>query len=203
MRNDLFTFNLKTDELISIYILNTKKYEKKNLNQILNEIQNNINMVQNYDYLYLIALNKFNELLEKNENDNFQFYDNNKKTNSDIINKSRNNVNNTINNNINIITKEKKALIEREELILNIKSITPNILDLKYEENPKYEDKYDEFIDMNFIQSRIFNIKNDNINNILIFNEIFKQMEQSYITNRNNFYMEQKNKFISSIENLN
>ena len=203
LRNDLFTFNLKTDELISIYILNTKKYEKKNLNQILNEIQNNINMVQNYDYLYLIALNKFNELLEKNENDNFQFYDNNKKTNSDIINKSRNNVNNTINNNINIITKEKKALIEREELILNIKSITPNILDLKYEENPKYEDKYDEFIDMNFIQSRIFNIKNDNINNILIFNEIFKQMEQSYITNRNNFYMEQKNKFISSIENLN
>ena len=56
---------------------------------------------------------------------------------------------------------------------------------------------------MNFIQSRIFNIKNDNINNILIFNEIFRQMEQSYITNRNNFYMEQKNKFISSIENLN
>ena len=97
-------------------------------------------MVQNYDYLYLIALNKFNELLEKNENDNFQIYDNNKKTNSDIINKIRNNVNNTINNNINIITKEKKALIEREELILNIKSITPNILDLKYEENPKYED---------------------------------------------------------------
>ena len=80
-------------------------------------------MVQNYDYLYLIALNKFNELLEKNENDNFQIYDNNKKTNSDIINKSRNNVNNTINNNINIITKEKKALIEREELILNIKSM--------------------------------------------------------------------------------
>ena len=108
LRNDLFTFNVKTDELISIYILNTKKYEKKNLNQILNEIQNNINMVQNYDYLYLIALNKFNELLEKNENDNFQIYDNNKKTNSDIINKSRNNVNNTINNNINIITKEKK-----------------------------------------------------------------------------------------------
>ena len=29
LRNDLFTFNLKTDELISIYILNTKKYEKK------------------------------------------------------------------------------------------------------------------------------------------------------------------------------
>ena len=29
LRNDLFTFNVKTDELISIYILNTKKYEKK------------------------------------------------------------------------------------------------------------------------------------------------------------------------------
>ena len=171
-------------------------------------------MQLNFDYLYLIALNKYKDLLENNENKNFQIENDNKNINAVVINETKSNVEKDFdsikeNNNIveqqvyDIINDEKKALIEKEELILEIKPITPNILGLIYEEIHKYEDKYSEFIETNFIADRVLKLDNDNIYNILIFNENYQQMEGSNIVNRDNIFIKQKNNLVSSIEDLN
>ena len=214
LSNDLKSLSLNFDEMIDKYILNTKKCEKKNLNQILYEIQKNNDVQLNFDYLYLIALNKYKDLLENNENKNFQIENDNKNINAVVINETKSNVekdfdnikenNNTVEQQVyDIINDEKKALIEKEELILEIKPITPNILGLIYEEIHKYEDKYSEFIETNFIEDRVLKLDNDNIYNILIFNENYQQMEGSNIVNRDNIFIKQKNNLVSSIEDLN
>ena len=214
LSNDLKSLSLNFDEMIDKYISNTKKCEKKNLNQILYEIQKNNDVQLNFDYLYLIALNKYKDLLENNENKNFQIENDNKNINAVVINETKSNVEKDFdsikeNNNIveqqvyDIINDEKKALIEKEELILEIKPITPNILGLIYEEIHKYEDKYSEFIETNFIEDRVLKLDNDNIYNILIFNENYQQMEGSNIVNRDNIFIKQKNNLVSSIEDLN
>ena len=214
LSNDLKSLSLNFDEMIDKYISNTKKCEKKNLNQILYEIQKNNDVQLNFDYLYLNALNKYKDLLENNENKNFQIENDNKNINAVVINETKSNVEKDFdsikeNNNIveqqvyDIINDEKKALIEKEELILEIKPITPNILGLIYEEIHKYEDKYSEFIETNFIEDRVLKLDNDNIYNILIFNENYQQMEGSNIVNRDNIFIKQKNNLVSSIEDLN
>ena len=214
LSNDLKSLSLNFDEMIDKYISNTKKCEKKNLNQILYEIQKNNDVQLNFDYLYLIALNKYKDLLENNENKNFQIENDNKNINAVVINETKSNVEKDFggikeNDDIveqqvyDIINDEKKALIEKEELILEIKPITPNILGLIYEEIHKYEDKYSEFIETNFIEDRVLKLDNDNIYNILIFNENYQQMEGSNIVNRDNIFIKQKNNLVSSIEDLN
>ena len=69
LTNEFYKLHMNDDDLIQKYILDNQKFEKKTLNQILNEMDNQNNKLPNFNYLYLIALNSFNELItiEKNE----------------------------------------------------------------------------------------------------------------------------------------
>jgi hypothetical protein len=76
-------------------------------------------------------------------------------------------------------------------------------LGLKLEEVNEYKDKYEEYIYRTFTYNRVLNLKNDNIYNILIFDEIIKQKEEKDINNIDDAYIKYKNDFISSIEEIN
>ena len=215
------------DELIKKYIFNKNNCEKKRLNNILKEINYKDNIMPNFNYLYLLALNNFRELQKEDEITNDE-----NEINTDIINKNKGNVINKDNNKIEekklIISKDKyekiinksinltecekvndilkqktENLIKREDLILTINSIEGNLLGLKPEEIKKYEDKYEEYIDRNFTYNRVLNLIDTNIYNILIFNEIIKQKEHKDIVNIDSAFIEYKNKFISLIEDIN
>ena len=101
------------------------------------------------------------------------------------------------------LKKEKENLIKSEDLIIKIRPFKENILGLKLEEVNEYKDKYEEFIYRTFTYNRVLNLKNDNIYNILILNEIIKQKEEKDITNIDDAYIKYKNDFISSIEEVN
>ena len=66
LSNDLNNQNRNYEYLIQKYILSVENYEKRNFKQILKEIDEK-NEIENCNYLYLIALNNFNEIKEKEE----------------------------------------------------------------------------------------------------------------------------------------
>ena len=234
LTKDLRAPDRNNDTLIKQYILNDKNCKKKRLSQIVNEINYENNIIPDFNYLYLIALNKFNEIKETKDDDKITNDEN--EINENILNKNEKNANvsnisninilnekeklistnekdkHIIKKNINISEKEKindilkqkkENLIKREDLILEIMPIEGNTLGLKLEEINNYEDKYEEFIQRNFTYSRVLNLMNDNIYNILIFHEINKQKERKKIVNIDDIYIEYKNKFISLIEDIN
>ena len=66
LTKDLDNKNHNYDDFIQKYIFDIEKYEKKNLKQILDEIKEK-NRIENCNYLYLIALNIYKEIFEKEE----------------------------------------------------------------------------------------------------------------------------------------
>ena len=236
LKKNLIFSNENLDDLIIKYISDKNKLEKKRLSQIIEEANDDSKIILNCNYLYLIALDNFNELQEKDGNKKSIISNVENKINTNLINKDKNTVTNNnnfkdemkneneklistkdkdekvIKSSINIkekeevndiLMKEKENLIKSEDLIIKIRSIKENILGLKLEEVNEYKDKYEEYIYRTFTYNRVLNLKNDNIYNILIFDEIIKQKEEKDINNIDDAYIKYKNDFISSIEEIN
>ena len=229
LKKEFYKLHINDNELIKKYILSTQNFEKKTLNQILNEIDDKNDKLPEFNYLYLIALNSFNELIEteknqftneKNKNSinilkdekkemksnvdvsNLNIIDEDEKQNK-IKDKDENMIKNIIKNQnvIDNLKEEKEKLIEREELIGNIKfNIEREISELIIEDIDKSEDKYEEYIKKHFTHDKVFKLENDNIYNILCFLEIYKK---EIVGNIDNIYLEYKNKLILSFKNLN
>ena len=75
---DLNDKNVNYDELIQKYIFNVENYKKKKFKQLLDEIDEK-NVIENCNYLYLIALNNYNEIKYKEEKKNEDKSEENKK----------------------------------------------------------------------------------------------------------------------------
>ena len=229
LTNEFYKLHMNDNDLIQKYILDNQKIEKKTLNQILNEMDNQNNNLPNFNYLYLIALNSFNELItiEKNEFKNeknkisINIFNDKKKEIKSNIDESKLNINDVDEKQIkikdkgeNIIKKitedqnaidnlkeEKEKLIEREELRADIKfNIESKISELIKEDIIKSENKYEEYIKKYFTFDKVLNLQDDNIYNILCFLEIYKK---GIIENLDYIYLEYKNNLILSLKNLN
>ena len=229
LTNEFYKLHMNDNDLIQKYILDNQKIEKKTLNQILNEMDNQNNNLPNFNYLYLIALNSFNELItiEKNEFKNeknkisINIFNDKKKEIKSNIDESKLNINDVDEKQIkikdkgeNIIKKiiedqnaidnlkeEKEKLIEREELRADIKfNIESKISELIKEDIIKSENKYEEYIKKYFTFDKVLNLQDDNIYNILCFLEIYKK---GNIENLDYIYLEYKNNLILSLKNLN
>ena len=226
LKKDLVCYNGSLDNLITKYISDKNNLEKKNLSQIIEEANYEGKIIPNFNYLYLIALNNFNELQEKDDNKKNLISNVKNEINTNINNKDKSTATN--NNDFkeelknaneklistkdkdekekekdDLLKKEIENLIKSEDLIIKIKPIKENMLGLKLEEVNEYKDKYEEFIYRYFTYNRVLNLMNGNIYNILIFNEIIKQKEEKDITNIDDAYIKYKNDFISSIEEIN
>ena len=229
LTNEFYKLHMNDNDLIQKYILDNQKIEKKTLNQILNEMDNQNNNLPNFNYLYLIALNSFNELItiEKNEFKNeknkisINIFNDKKKEIKSNIDESKLNINdvdekqnkikdkgeNIIKkitedqNAIDNLKEEKEKLIEREELRADIKfNIESKISELIKEDIIKSENKYEEYIKKYFTFDKVLNLQDDNIYNILCFLEIYKK---GIIGNLDYIYLEYKNNLILSLKNLN
>ena len=194
LSKDFSSIFANNDELIKKYIFNKNNCEKKTLNNILKEINYKDNIMPNFNYLYLLALNNFKEIQKEDDNKKNKITNGENEINTDIINKNKGNISKKddykieekklinskdkyekiINKSINLteceiendILKQKtENLIRREDLILTINSIEGNLLGLKLEEIKKYEDKYEEYIDRNFTYNRVLNLIDTNIYN--------------------------------------
>ena len=231
---DLENENIKPDVIIKKYIsdklINLKECDNKTFEQIINEIDCEKGIIPSFNYLYLIALNNFNQIKATNNNNIKNVYSNEDNgKNKDKINKEEkiNNIKNKeeiiIKNDINLIENEKvydefknekvndelktekEKIIENEELRLKINDIIEDkyISELKAEEIKKDEDIYIENIKKNFTYDKVLNLNRNNIYEILFFLEIYNEDEEKIIDNIDYIYLELKNKFISSIKNLN
>jgi len=213
--------NLNYDELIEKYILENQKCENKFLQDILDEIDEEENLIPSFNYLFLIALNNYNELNQKKSN-NILNQDSNEKNDSkgnninngnqiigkeivnldkaeEIIINKKDNIENQ-----NMINKEKERIIKIEELRVKIKNIEDkNISELKYEEIIEEKNKYFNFINRKFLYNKVLNLDKQNIYKILFFLEINKQSNEKGIKNLDDIYIEYKNNFISLVKNLN
>jgi len=227
LSNDIYN-NSDLDDLIFKYITNQEKNENKNYYQILNEI-NEAGNIPKFNYLYLLALNSLDALIENNNWNNKK----NKKNignlnNEEIIKKKEINnkqISNELNEgDINKFTKvqvikvdnqelnennkkekekEKEKIIKIEELRKEIKRIEEKeISELEFEEINEESDIYANYIKKNFLYNKIFNIKKDNIYNILCFLNCLKDTEKIDSKNIDDVYIEYKNKFIASVKNL-
>jgi len=108
--------NLNYDELIEKYIFENQKYKNKFLQDILDEINEEGNLIPSFNYLFLIALNNYNELnLKKSDNNIIQ--DSNEKSESK---------GNNINNDKQIIDKGIVNLDKAEEILINKKDNNEN-----------------------------------------------------------------------------
>ena len=194
---DLPNIFTNLDELIQKYIYDVMKCKNKNLKKILDEINEN-EIIPEYNYLYLIALNSFNHLIgEDKENlhikqNEISFKDkesDEKKINEvktilkeeKIINNDKLRINdekiikgNQLFN--DKFKQEKEKIIKMEELKVKIKNvIEKDISKLEDEENNKDKDIYQQFIKRTFTFDKVFNLAQDNIYNILLFLEIYKK----------------------------
>ena len=218
---DKSKINLNYDELIEKYILENQKCENKFLQDILDEIDEEENLIPSFNYLFLIALNNYNELNQKKSN-NILNQDSNEKNDSkgnninngnqiigkeivnldkaeEIIINKKDNIENQ-----NMINKEKERIIKIEELRVKIKNIEDkNISELKYEEIIEEKNKYFNFINRKFLYNKVLNLDKQNIYKILFFLEINKQSNEKGIKNLDDIYIEYKNNFISLVKNLN
>ena len=235
LNKEFYKLLKNVDDLIKKYILDIQKLEKKTLKQISVEIDYENETLPDFNYLYLIALNSFNELIETKKNEITDeknkvsiniINDKNKVTKDNIDEVNINKINedlkliniknedeSTLKNNIKIIEnknliddlrKEIEKLIEREELRVQTKfKVEKKISELKIEDINKYEDKYEEYIKKYFTYDKVLNLHNKNIYNILCFLEIYKQKDKGIIENIDDIYIEYKNNFILSLNNLN
>ena len=219
------TRNYNYNDLIKKYILEANKYEYKSLEQILEENDENEDIKGNINYLYLIALNNFGQLIKNNSdkinkdnniesneiqvNENKKICPENKKNISNIScedNKVKDNSIKEINNNINIdINKNKKDfIIQIEELKADIKIIEDkDISELKMEEIIEEKNKYIDYMNRNFLYNLVLDLEEKNIYDILLFLDINEKTESLNSRNLDYIYKEHKNNFISSVKNLN
>ena len=222
---DLNDKNVNYDELIQKYIFNVENYKKKKFKQLLDEIDEK-NVIENCNYLYLIALNNDNEIKYKEEKKNEDKSEENKKKESKTTNKDENQIDkneNIISTDENIIlnkttnenneitngkekNKEKEKLIMNEELRLEIKNITEkDILELVSEKinNDKNKDKETKFIEKYFTYNKVLNLEKDNSYDILFFLEIYKKFKGNHAKNIDDLFSEYKNNFISLVKKIN
>ena len=215
---------------ISDKLINLKKCDNKTYEQIINEIDCEKGIIPSFNYLYLIALNNFKHIKATNNNNIKNVYSNEDiRKNKDKINKEEkvNNIKNKeeiiIKNDNNLIENEKvndycknekendelktekEKIIENEELRLKIDDVIEDkyISELKTEEIKKDENIYIENIKKTFTYDKVLNLNRNNIYEILFFLEIYNEDEEKIIDNIDYIYLELKNKFISSIKNLN
>ena len=124
------------DILIEKYILSTNKNKKMTLKEILDEIKFQNNIIPEFNYLYLIALNNFNELQKENDNKvNHIIRDENGLNNNKIIN-DKNNIFSKDENKIDIISGNEKL---SKILIISSKDI--NEKDIKINNNTSKDEK--------------------------------------------------------------
>ena len=219
LSNDIYN-NSDLDDLIFKYITEQEKNENKNYYQILNEINEEGN-IPKFNYLYLLALNSLDELIKNNNNEknkkNIGNLNNeeiiqekeidNKKLSNELnegdINKfSKVEVIKVDNQQLNENNKKEK-IIKIEELRKEIKRIEEKeISELEFEEFNEENDIYANYIKKNFLYNKIFNIKKDNIYNILCFLNCLNDTEKINSENIDDVYIEYKNKFIASVKNL-
>ena len=79
-------------------IVNIKKFEKKTLKEILDEIDAKNNKIPDFNYLHLISLNSFKELITKQKENEINIININNNGRNEIKNKT----NETRINNLNI-----------------------------------------------------------------------------------------------------
>lgn len=202
--------NMNVDFLINKYIIEVNNpHNNKKLEQILDEIDFENNIIPEFNYLYLIALNNYNQIKSKNNDSENKILKTLKEEN--ISNKEEEKEDIKISNINNEGAQEendklkinKEKIIKIEELKLEFKEVVEKeISELKQEKLDKDIDKYLEFIKKNFTYEEVLNLKADNIYNILLFLEIYKNSENK-IFNLDYIYIEEKNKFISLVKNLN
>ena len=104
-----------------------------------------------------------------------------------------------------VINNERELIIQKEELRLEIKNVMEKeISEINLEEIIEYSDSCIEFIKANYTYNKCLNLNEDNIYDILFFLEIYKKIKlKSDGQNIDNEFIKYKNKFISSIKNLN
>ena len=220
LSKDLDNKNPNYDNLIQKYIFKVEKYEKKNLKQILDEIKEK-NIIENCNYLYLIALNNFKEIIEK---EGSKKSEKNKKNDTNMTNDDENKTNNNENKSPkdehiilhkalveeNKIVKgkvkndEKEKIIKMEELRLEIKFFEEqDISELVIDDIKKDEDKETKYIEKKFTYNKVLNLNKNNIYNILFFLDIYDQFKENNLKNIDELFVEYKNNFISSVKKLN
>ena len=159
------------DILIEKYILSTNKNKKMTLKEILDEIKFQNNIIPEFNYLYLIALNNFNELQKENDNKvNHIIRDENGLNNNKIIN-DKNNIFSKDENKLDIISGNEKLISTTKDI--NEKAIkkNKNIPDNE-KENDTLKQKKDYLIDteelmlkINSIKENLLDLKSEEENN--------------------------------------
>ena len=159
------------DILIEKYILSTNKNKKMTLKEILDEIKFQNNIIPEFNYLYLIALNNFNELQKENNNKvNHIIRDENGLNNNKIKN-YKNNIFSKDESKIDIISGNEKLISTTKDI--NEKAIkkNKNIPDNE-KENDTLKQKKDYLIDteeliikINSIKENLLDLKSEEENN--------------------------------------
>ena len=171
-------------------------------------------------FQFLISLNNYNQLLDKiydeiipnqinkNESNIISFKEDDTKKeeiicdiNNKIIEKEYNNSNKNKEDIIlyeNLKNKFRRIMII-EELIIKIKKIEekefiPNLEEIDEEE----KDKFQNYINKEFLYNKIFKINKDNIYEVLCF--LMSLEEETNFRNIDNIYIEYKNNFVEKVK---
>ena len=210
----------RTDNNYSVfiekYIYNVEKNENKKLIEILEEINENESINNNFNYLYLIALNNYGDLTNTDPDDriidssNKNKTDENKKTKNKKISideddKTKDKENMEINSNINDEKRKiKDNIIKIEQLKDNIKNIIDkDICELKMEEIKEENNKFKDYLNRNFLYKSVLNLNKKNIYDIILFLDMLEQTDLISKRNLDNAFKEYKNNFILSVRNIN
>ena len=201
---------------IEKYIYNVEKNENKKLKEILEEINENESINNNFNYLYLIALNNYGDLTNTDPDDriidssNKNKTDENKKTKNKKISideddKTKDKENMEINSNINDEKRKiKDNIIKIEQLKDNIKNIIDkDICELKMEEIKEENNKFKDYLNRNFLYKSVLNLNKKNIYDIILFLDLLEQTDLISQRNLDNAFKEYKNNFILSVRNIN
>ena len=211
----------RTDNNYSVfiekYIYNVEKNENKKLKEILEEINENESINNNFNYLYLIALNNYGDLTNtdpddriidssnKNKTDENKKTKNKKKISIDEDDKTKDKENMEINSNINDEKRKiKDNIIKIEQLKDNIKNIIDkDICELKMEEIKEENNKFKDYLNRNFLYKSVLNLNKKNIYDIILFLDLLEQTDLISQRNLDNAFKEYKNNFILSVRNIN
>jgi len=202
---------------IEKYIYNVEKNENKKLKEILEEINENESINNNFNYLYLIALNNYGDLTNtdpddriidssnKNKTDENKKTKNKKKISIDEDDKTKDKENMEINSNINDEKRKiKDNIIKIEQLKDNIKNIIDkDICELKMEEIKEENNKFKDYLNRNFLYKSVLNLNKKNIYDIILFLDLLEQTDLISQRNLDNAFKEYKNNFILSVRNIN
>ena len=211
----------RTDNNYSVfiekYIYNVEKNENKKLKEILEEINENESINNNFNYLYLIALNNYGDLTNtdpddriidssnKNKTDENKKTKNKKKISIDEDDKAKDKENMEINHNKNDEKRKiKDNIIKIEQLKDNIKNIIDkDICELKMEEIKEENNKFKDYLNRNFLYKSVLNLNKKNIYDIILFLDLLEQTDLISQRNLDNAFKEYKNNFILSVRNIN